>query len=246
VPPQAIGQADRLIPPGSCAASDLVSMLLLANRFNSTQPGCAVIDDGRGSDLALSGGRTPYSAAGAVPAVAALWHASFKHAGSVAVPLLRPPRRGISRPVAVPAPALHAHLRRPPRRPVVPENPKSRHALQLTLSPEPGVRATGRNRWHTCPLAPANDRVRLDTVVYRRDRLFEAIGVALFTALAVVLLPGRALCGSSGALATSCQAALARGLPCRCAPADARDGKQGRRGGEQVDETDGAGECREP
>src|SRR5207248_4439879 len=80
VPPQAIGQAGRLIPAGSCTASDLVSMLLLANRFNSTQPGCAVIDDGRGSDLALSGGRTPSSAAGAVPAVAALWHASFKHA----------------------------------------------------------------------------------------------------------------------------------------------------------------------
>ena len=80
VPPQAIGQADRLIPPGPCVASDLVSMLLLANRFNSTQPGCAVIDDGRGADLALSGGRTPYYAAGAVPAVAALWHACVKHA----------------------------------------------------------------------------------------------------------------------------------------------------------------------
>jgi alpha-1,2-mannosyltransferase len=80
VPAQSIARADRLIPPGSCVVSDQVTLLLLANRFSSGAPGCIIIDDGRGTDLALSHGLTPETGAGDVPAVAAQWRASFYHA----------------------------------------------------------------------------------------------------------------------------------------------------------------------
>ena len=80
VPAQSIAHADRLIPQGSCVVSDLVSLLLLADRFNPAVPGCVVVDDGRGTDLALSHGLTPETGAGLTPAVAALWRESFHHA----------------------------------------------------------------------------------------------------------------------------------------------------------------------
>ncbi len=72
VPAQAITAAERLIPPGSCVISDSVILLLLANRFNSSTPGCTVINDGLGTDLALSHGLTPATGAGAIPSVARL------------------------------------------------------------------------------------------------------------------------------------------------------------------------------
>jgi alpha-1,2-mannosyltransferase len=80
VPSQVIARADQIIPPGSCVVSDTVALLLLANRFNSDQPHCTVIDDGLGTDLALSHGLTPQTGAGANPAVARLWRTSFEHA----------------------------------------------------------------------------------------------------------------------------------------------------------------------
>lgn len=80
VSPQAITAAEHLIPPGSCVISDSATMLLLADRFSSSTPGCIVIDDGLGTDLALSHGLTPATGAGKVPAVARLWRQSFGHA----------------------------------------------------------------------------------------------------------------------------------------------------------------------
>jgi hypothetical protein len=80
VPPQIIAQTDRLIPQGSCVVSDNAALLLLANRFTANMPGCTVIDDGRGTDLALSRGLTPETGAGLIPAVATLWRQSFSRA----------------------------------------------------------------------------------------------------------------------------------------------------------------------
>jgi alpha-1,2-mannosyltransferase len=80
VPFKAIAAAAHLIPPGSCAISDSVTMLLLAGRFSSGTPGCTVIDDGLGTDLAFSRGLTPATGASSVPAVAGLWRQSFHRA----------------------------------------------------------------------------------------------------------------------------------------------------------------------
>jgi alpha-1,2-mannosyltransferase len=71
---------DRIIPPGSCVLTDEVSLTLLANRFVSDVPGCSQMVDGLGTDLGLSGGRTPGDGAGLVPAVAAVWTSAFEHA----------------------------------------------------------------------------------------------------------------------------------------------------------------------
>jgi hypothetical protein len=80
VPAGSIAQADRLIPPGSCLVSDNVTVLLLTGRFTPSRPGCTIIDDGLGTDLALSHGLTPQTGAGLNPAVAALWRESFSNA----------------------------------------------------------------------------------------------------------------------------------------------------------------------
>jgi hypothetical protein len=71
---------DRIIPPGACVLTDEVSLTLLANRFVSDVPGCSQMVDGLGTDLGLSGGRTPTDGAGYVPAVAAVWRSAFDHA----------------------------------------------------------------------------------------------------------------------------------------------------------------------
>jgi hypothetical protein len=80
VGPSAIAIADRIIPPGGCVVTDNVSLLLLADRFTSDVPGCSVIDDGLGTDLALSDGLTPATGAAQVPAVARAWWRAFDHA----------------------------------------------------------------------------------------------------------------------------------------------------------------------
>ena len=80
VGPSAIARAEHIIPPGSCVVSDSAALLLLAGRFVSDEPGCGVIDDGLGTDLALSHGLTPATGAGDVPAVAQLWASAFQHA----------------------------------------------------------------------------------------------------------------------------------------------------------------------
>jgi hypothetical protein len=76
-----IAAVGRVVPPGACVATDQASYLLLANRFTSDVPGCSQMVDGLGTDLALSGGRRPYSGAGRFPAVIAAWHQAFSHAG---------------------------------------------------------------------------------------------------------------------------------------------------------------------
>jgi hypothetical protein len=71
---------DRVSRPGDCVLTDQVAYTILANRFLSDVPGCSLMDDPTGADLALSHGRTPSSGAGNVPAVAAVWWDAFRHA----------------------------------------------------------------------------------------------------------------------------------------------------------------------
>jgi len=78
--PESIAAFARAIPPGSCVATDEVSLLILANRFITDVPGCSAMVDGTGTDLALSHGGTPGTGAGRNPAVAAVWRQAFTHA----------------------------------------------------------------------------------------------------------------------------------------------------------------------
>jgi hypothetical protein len=78
--PQSIAAFAREIPPGSCVATDEVSLLILADRFITRVPGCSAMVDGTGTDLALSDGKTPGTGAGRNPAVAAAWRQEFAHA----------------------------------------------------------------------------------------------------------------------------------------------------------------------
>jgi hypothetical protein len=72
--------ADRIIPPGACVLTDEVAFTILADRFVSDLPGCSLMVDGLGTDLALSHGLKPSTGAGKVPAVAAVWRSAFDHA----------------------------------------------------------------------------------------------------------------------------------------------------------------------
>jgi len=78
--PGSIAAFARAIPPGSCVATDEVSLLILADRFVTDVPGCSPMVDGTGTDLALSRGGTPGTGAGRNPAVAAAWRQEFAHA----------------------------------------------------------------------------------------------------------------------------------------------------------------------
>ena len=78
--PGSIAAFARAIPPGSCVATDEVSLLILADRFISDVPGCSAMVDGTGTDLALSDGGTPGTGAGRDPDVAAAWRQEFAHA----------------------------------------------------------------------------------------------------------------------------------------------------------------------
>ena len=71
---------DRLIPPGACVLTDTVSVILAANRFESTDPRCSQMVDGVGTTLALSYGLKPRTGAATVPAVNAVWNQAFSHA----------------------------------------------------------------------------------------------------------------------------------------------------------------------
>jgi alpha-1,2-mannosyltransferase len=83
VGPAAIAAVRRAVPAGSCVATDEVSLLILADRFGPPRAGCPVVLDGLGTDLALSGGRSPATGAGRVPAVAAVWRRAFGEASYV-------------------------------------------------------------------------------------------------------------------------------------------------------------------
>jgi succinate dehydrogenase hydrophobic anchor subunit len=78
--PESIAAFAQAIPPGSCVATDEVSLLILANRFTTDVPGCSAMVDGTGTDLALSDGGTPGTGAGRDPEVAAAWRQAFAHA----------------------------------------------------------------------------------------------------------------------------------------------------------------------
>jgi hypothetical protein len=80
VPANEIAQAQRVIPPGACVATDQASYTIAINRFVSTVPGCSLMIDGVGTDYALSNGRNGQTGAGSSPAVAAAWLAMFRHA----------------------------------------------------------------------------------------------------------------------------------------------------------------------
>jgi alpha-1,2-mannosyltransferase len=72
----ALPALERVIPPGSCVASDQASLLISADRFYSTAAGCPVLVDGTGTSYALGHGQTALTA-GRVPAVAAVWRQAF-------------------------------------------------------------------------------------------------------------------------------------------------------------------------
>jgi hypothetical protein len=80
VPAGEIAQAQRVIPPGACVATDQASYTIAINRFVSTAPGCSLMIDGVGTDYALSNGRNGETGAGSSPAVAAAWMAQFRNA----------------------------------------------------------------------------------------------------------------------------------------------------------------------
>ena len=93
----------RLIPPGACVLTDQVSVALIANRFESTDPRCPLMVDSLGTTLALSHGLKPGTGAARVPVVTAWWKQAFSHAQYV----LLTPTNGRRIPWSR---ALHAYL----------------------------------------------------------------------------------------------------------------------------------------
>ena len=73
---QAVAALKRVIPPGSCVLSDEAALLMSADRFVSSAPGCPEIVDGTGTSYALGHGQNALSA-GRVAAVAAVWRQAF-------------------------------------------------------------------------------------------------------------------------------------------------------------------------
>jgi len=72
----ALPALERVIPPGTCVLSDQMSLLISADRFTSSAPGCSVMVDGFGTSYALAHGQSSLTA-GRVPAVAAVWRQAF-------------------------------------------------------------------------------------------------------------------------------------------------------------------------
>jgi alpha-1,2-mannosyltransferase len=71
---------ERVIQPGACVLTDQVSVTLAADRFVSNVPGCPLMIDSLGTDLALSNGLKPQTGAGLVPKVRTFWNEAFSHA----------------------------------------------------------------------------------------------------------------------------------------------------------------------
>jgi len=87
----ALPALERVIPPGACVASDQASLLISADRFYSSAPGCPVLVDGTGTSYALGHGQTA-ATAGRVPAVAAVWRQAFGAAQYVLLTSYNPSR----------------------------------------------------------------------------------------------------------------------------------------------------------
>jgi alpha-1,2-mannosyltransferase len=75
----ALTAVERVIPHGACVLTDEVALLISADRFSSSAPGCPVVVDGTGTSYALGQGRSA-ATAGSVPAVAAVWQQAFRAA----------------------------------------------------------------------------------------------------------------------------------------------------------------------
>ena len=71
-----VAAIQQVIPPGACVLTDQASLLIAADRFTSSVPGCSLIVDGTGTDFVLGHGKDGFSA-GSVPAVAAVWRQAF-------------------------------------------------------------------------------------------------------------------------------------------------------------------------
>jgi len=76
IPPALVSK----IPAGACVLTDQVSLTIAANRFVSDVPGCPLMVDTLGTDLALSDGLKPATGAARVPAVTAVWREAFGRA----------------------------------------------------------------------------------------------------------------------------------------------------------------------
>lgn len=65
---------DAAIPPGACAISDAPILLVSANRYLASRPGCPAVVDPEGTLLALSAGGPRPTSATEVPGLARIWH----------------------------------------------------------------------------------------------------------------------------------------------------------------------------
>ena len=79
-PIDAMAIGKKIIPPGACVLADNVAYTITANRFVNSRAGCPTVDDGTGTNQALSHGLTPETGAGRVPAVYTLWREALTHA----------------------------------------------------------------------------------------------------------------------------------------------------------------------
>ena len=79
-PTSVIAAARRVIPAGACVFTDEVSLTIMANRFTSNVPGCPLLLDTTGTDLALAHGRIPATGAASSAPLVAVWRSSFGHA----------------------------------------------------------------------------------------------------------------------------------------------------------------------
>jgi Glycosyltransferase family 87 len=99
----ALTAVERVIPPGACVLTDQASLLISADRFTSSAPGCPVMVDGTGTSFALGHGRSALTA-GTVPGVAAVWWQAFRAARYVLLTPYNPYRIAWT-------PRLRAYLR---------------------------------------------------------------------------------------------------------------------------------------
>jgi glycosyl transferase family 87 len=81
--PVPVPHVRKVIPAGACVLSDQVSYLIVADRFYSSTPGCPVLLDSLGADLALSHGLKPETGAWKVAAVERMWYGAFSRASFV-------------------------------------------------------------------------------------------------------------------------------------------------------------------
>ena len=75
--PSATISAD--VPPGACVISDSVTVLILADRFNTSDASCPDIVDSYGLDLVLARGYTFAAGGSASPVVQQNWLSYFEH-----------------------------------------------------------------------------------------------------------------------------------------------------------------------